>query len=112
MRAILIDPFTRTISEVDYNGTGDIYTMIGCEIFTAVTINEYGDGLLVDDEGMFNPDQAFFKHKDYPEPLAGKALVLGSDEEGDTVEPAVSLQETIRSVKWVGNYELMKEVLK
>jgi len=32
MRAILIDPFTRTIKEVDYNGDyRQIYTFIGAD---------------------------------------------------------------------------------
>lgn len=112
MRAILIDPFTRSISEVECNGMEDIYRLTDCDTFTAVTINDHNDGIFVDDEGLFKPDQAFFKHKNYPEPLAGKGLILGCDEDGETVEPISSLQDTIRSVKWVSNYDLMKEVLK
>jgi len=76
MRAILIDPFTRTIKEVDYNGDyRQIYTFIGADCFDLVS-HRVGD-IYVDDEGLMKEETAFFHIQDYPQPLAGKALILG-----------------------------------
>ncbi len=75
MRAMLIDPFTRTISEADYNGDfKQIYKFIGADCFDVV-VHRVGD-IYVDDEGLFKPN-AFFEIQGYPQPLAGKGLVLG-----------------------------------
>lgn len=94
MKAFLIDPFERAITEVEYSGNyRDIYTLCQYDTFDVVTFNKHLDGVFVDDEGLFKPDQAFFSIADYPQPLAGRGLVLGCDEEGASVAPTVTLEE-------------------
>lgn len=86
MQGFLIDPETRTIEAVEYSGDyHQIYKLLGIELFTTVTLNEAGDVVYVDDEGLLHDPTFFFTLKDYPQPLAGKGLVLGTDEEGETV---------------------------
>lgn len=110
MRAILIDPFTRSITEVEYSGDyHDIYKLIDCDTFTIAPITHRGDGIFVDDEGLFKPDQAFFKHDGYPQPLAGCGLIMGCDEEGETVEPTISLADTIAAVRFMSLEEIREE---
>jgi hypothetical protein len=93
-KAYLIDPVTRTVEEVTYaDNFTHIYSLIDCDTFTCLTFNEHNDTVFVDDEGLFKPDQHFFKLKGYPDPLAGKGLVLGTDEEGESVSPTISLEE-------------------
>lgn len=95
MKAILIDPFTRSITEVEYSGNyQQIYDLIDAECFDVARINKHGDGIFVDDEGLLHDkEQCFFLHEDYPMPLAGKGLVLGCDDEGESVSPHTTLDE-------------------
>lgn len=52
MRAILIDPFTETIVEVEFDGNyKSIYPLIDCETFDCVSVDK-NDTLYVDDEGL------------------------------------------------------------
>ena len=99
MRAILIDPFTQTIEEVDYSGDyKDIYTLIQCELFSTVYCLE--DTLFVDDEGLYVKDQRYFKVAGYPQPLAGRGLLLGTNEEGDSVDATAKLSVIEKIIEW------------
>ena len=98
-RAILIDPFNETISEVKMVDTKlqTIKNLIDCEIFTVCgigTSNQYrGIDLFLDDEGLLKDrdSQAYFKYGIHSQPFAGKALMVATDDEGDTA----SLPESI-----------------
>ena len=42
--------------------------------------------LYVDDEGLYAENQRFFTWDGYPKPLAGRGLILGTDEEGESID--------------------------
>lgn len=92
-RAILIDPFTETIMEVTMVDTKlqTIKNLIDCEIITVAgigTSNQYrGIDLILDDEGLLKDSehQAYFKYGIQSQPYAGKALMVATDDEGETV---------------------------
>lgn len=100
-KAYLINPFHQTIMIVDYEYGGSfkqISQHISTEevtdpLFCAVDI----DGehtLYLDDEGLYREDQHFFNWKGYPQPLAGKGLIMGTDyETGESVAPTLTLDE-------------------
>lgn len=99
--AILIDPFNKTITEVVWNGDfHHIYQLIDCETYDCARINRQGDAIFVDDEGLFKEEQCFFKHDDYPQPLAGKGLILGCDAEGESIMPSISLAEAQEKISF------------
>ena len=80
MKAILIDPEHKIISEVDYDGNHrTINKLIGADLFDVVRLNPEGDGIFVDDEGLYRQDH-FWTVGALPSPLAGRGLVLGVDE--------------------------------
>ncbi|CAB4195373.1 hypothetical protein UFOVP1298_15 [uncultured Caudovirales phage] len=111
-KAILINPFDQTVTEVEYNGDfHHIYELIECDTYDVARINENGDGIFVDDDGLFKQDQMFFQHEDYPSPLAGRGLVLGCDEEGESVVPDTSLSEVIKKVKFVLPIRVDEEII-
>lgn len=113
MRSILIDPFTRTITEVEYSGDfKQIYELIDCDTYDCARINRQGDAIFVDDEGLFKEqEQKFFLHEDYPQPLAGKGLVLGCDmENGESVAPHTTIGEVAAKVQWVVPVRINGEV--
>ena len=98
-RAILIDPFTETIMDVTMVDTKlqTIKNLIDCEIITVAgigTSNQYrGIDLILDDEGLLKDSehQAYFKYGIQSQPYAGKALMVATDDKGETV----SLPESI-----------------
>jgi hypothetical protein len=102
MRAILIDPFTQTIEEVDYSGDyKDIYSLIECDLFTTVYLpNTSDDTLFVDDEGLYVENQRFFKIDGFEQPLAGRGLLLGTDEEGESIDCMSTVEEVKAIVSW------------
>ena len=109
MKAYLIDPHTETITEVEYSGDyREIYKHIDAEIFTTAQFNKFGDTVFVDDEGLFKEEQEFFLINGYPQPLAGKGLVLGCDEEGESVAPSITLDQCRALVDWVPHFMLHK----
>jgi len=102
MRAILIDPFTQTIEEVDYSGDyKDIYGLIQCDLFTTVYLpNTSDDTLFVDDEGLYVENQRFFKIDGFHQPLAGCGLLLGTDKEGESTDCMSTVEEVKAIVTW------------
>jgi hypothetical protein len=85
-RAILIDPFTETITEVKMVDTKlqTIYALLGCNIITITSLAN-GIDMVLDDEGLLKDSekQAYFKFGIGSQPFAGKALIVATDEEGD-----------------------------
>lgn len=108
MKAYLIDPWTRTITAVEYSGDyQEIYQHIGASCFDCARFADNGDGVFIDDEGLLkNGEQSFFAIWGYPQPLAGKGLVLGCDADGESVEPQISLEELRARVRFLGEVML------
>lgn len=102
MRAILIDPFAITITEIDipYKDDGEgfklFYPLLSHEIHPVDTFDvvrlQDGDAIFVDDNGLLNDPQRFFLLRGYDNPLAGKGLVMGSDDDGNTQPAKMALQ--------------------
>ena len=82
--AILVDPFTQTTKEIsvtsDYKEWKEILEITSP--VDAVTLNSE-TAVIVDDEGLFNEDPRYFKLPDYHQPLAGRGIVVGIDEDGE-----------------------------
>jgi hypothetical protein len=109
MKAFLIDPIAKTITEVEhdlgsdhFDALKDIYRHIGCDLVDVVRLQD-GDGIYVDDEGLLkspSPDSFWAMPELYGEEAAwtGKGLVLGSDAKGDSTEPKITLDELKRIV--------------
>jgi hypothetical protein len=97
-RAILIDPFTETVMDVTMVDTKlqTIKNLIDCEIITMTGLAD-GVDMILDDEGLLKDSnsQAYFKFGIGSQPFAGKALIVGTDDEGDTV----SLPENVTTQK-------------
>jgi hypothetical protein len=94
VRAILIDPFTCAVTEVEHDASDyrNIYSLISHEVhpvhcFTCAYSSwlRPGEAIFVDDNGLLNRPVRFFKFADYAQPLAGKGLILGSSKSGKTI---------------------------
>jgi hypothetical protein len=117
MKAFLIDPVAKTITEVEHKTDGkdgglrDIYTLLGCDLIDIVRMRD-GDGAYVDDEGLLkspSPDSFWAMPELYGEVAAwtGKGLVLGSDAKGVSTEPKITLDELKRIVVFLSPDQLL-----
>jgi hypothetical protein len=113
MRAFLIDPFRQEVTEVNYSGDyKQICEFIDAELFDVARLNANGDGIYVDDEGLYAEDQRFFQHKFYPNPLAGKGLVLGCDmDTGESASASMTLEQLVDDIEWVTPIRVNGEVV-
>ena len=103
MKAILINPFDETIEEIEYSGNWrDISNLIECDMFTVAYFDDTDDSVYVDDEGLYVENQAFFTIGSYPPPRAGRGLLLGTDEEGDSTDCKTTLEEAKAMVQFLG----------
>ena len=102
MKAIIIDPQTMTVEETDFVGDyRDIQNTVQCRCFTIVNIDgPTNDALFVDDEGLLKGSGHVFKYMGYP--LVGRGLILGTDDEGESIGTGLTVPDVSANVEWVG----------
>ncbi|HEX5213281.1 MAG TPA: hypothetical protein VFW22_16270 [Pseudolabrys sp.] len=130
MRAILINPFDRVVSEIDLvpglaakyaalSGPGfpvgdeegnfptDPIKWEGLDrepmpvrLIDVVSLGEPHD-LVIDDEGRFADNQACFGLRCGPDLIAGRALLVQCDDQGDTVATTVPIDAVRAAVVWL-----------
>jgi len=104
MKAYLIDPNRKTVSLVELtDGLAGIRRLIGYDSVDSEEIDASGDHLFFD-EGCFLRDQTGkgrFK-LDSLVPVADKAVVVGTSNDGATLKDAVTqLADLQRRITWV-----------
>ena len=107
-KGILIDVQNRTITEVEIgDGIQPIYELVKCDTFTCVDITET-ETVYVDDNGLLTltENSMFFELKGYPQPLCGNGLILGVDEEGESVNTKLTIDEVKKLVKFKSIHEV------
>lgn len=96
VRGILIDPETNAVKQVEYNGNVEhLYQLIGCRCVDLVELKN-GDCVFVDDEGLFNATYGFNIEG---VTLAGKGLIIGTNEEGQSTHAKHSVQHISATVR-------------
>ena len=115
MRAILIDPKHKQIMQIDYNGdyktiyehlsfTNSFGNSHKVRAFDIVRIPIGNDGIYIDDEGLYAPIQFKWKftfdNAYEPIKLVNKGLVLGCDDEGDSVAPDSTVEDIKKNITW------------
>lgn len=94
MRGILIDPFTRSIKEVETTASLDqVYALLGVDLITVVTW-DMDHALFLDDEGLLksNEEQSYFHVDGANQPFAGRGLIIG-DNYGDNRSATLTVEE-------------------
>lgn len=102
MQALLVDPAERTVTPVPLKDGGDnldeIYRLLGCTNISAAHLNDQGDVVYVDGEGLEKGPTSFFLLDPYPQPLAGKGLIVGTDTEGTDITPTVDREWVVENI--------------
>ena len=108
MKAILINPKLQTINEINYSGDyKDIYKLTECSTFTCVypfNLNE--DTIYLDDEGLLKQSNYCFTFRcdnGHNPILCGNALILGTDEEGESQDVESSIEMIQDRIVFVGH---------
>ena len=103
MKAFLILPAHQKIEEIFYKGGyKEINKLL--DISTCTAVGLYPDEVAyIDDDGLFNDKHHYWIHKNFPTPLAGPGLFVGTDEEGNDIAPSTSIDQLRKDVKWVGD---------
>jgi len=107
MRAILINPWTKEITEVAYNGDfNQMYRLLSnplgskVKVFTCVLELDNGDTLYVDNEGFMKKSNRVFEIKGAV--FAGNGLIIGEDEACDACDAKSMLVEMQNLITWKG----------
>ena len=95
MKAILIDVYNKCVRQVeidDNNVLDDWYKYIGCKLVDHIDLNDH-DSIMVDDEGLLTmtDDSKFFSFAGNI--FVGNGLVVGVDDEGNTVDPCITVEK-------------------
>lgn len=108
IRAIVITPRTADVREVRLELDGNyskfnaqLCEIIGCTLLDAVRLAA-GDAIFIDDEGLFNSPESTdtFMYGEYPSPLAGVGVIVGSDSDGESTDAKVTLADVISKARF------------
>lgn len=110
MKAILIDPSNKTVTDVDYDGDYQkIASIIGASSGLFDVVRSGDDAIMyIDDEGLLvNPNpHGYFRIGNFPNTFAGKGLVVGvrldADGAHDT-DISRGADELTRFVRFIDN---------
>lgn len=97
MKAIKIDVIAKEVKEIELEpGIKNIYRELDCDLFTVIYPMGLleGDCIYIDDEGLLRqPPLGAFYIKGFPQVLSGHGLVIGTDDEGDSISASTPLQQ-------------------
>ena len=102
MKAILIDVKNQEIKEVEHDNTlQNIYGLLDCRVFDVVRIDNV-NSIFVDDEGILK-DNLYFQYsgRDHVIQLAGNGLILGVDDEGNSISPTLTVEDVKNKVSFL-----------
>jgi len=103
VKLVLIDPYAKTVSdvqlpEVDFEV---LYKLLECDLIQQVSIMK-NLVMLCDDEGLFKPveKQRFFTIEGFAQPICGKAVLVGTDGQGEYMDSRFDHQTVEQVVRW------------
>tara|TARA_R100001224_G_C3959867_1_gene128725 strand:+ start:35 stop:481 length:447 start_codon:yes stop_codon:yes gene_type:complete len=107
MRAILIQPEQESIRHISYDGDyKSIYRILGCTTYEVVYPFENGDTLFIDERGLLNESNFAFdilgSNELWDRTYLGSAMILGVDDEGESIECKSKLDDIKSMIKFRG----------
>jgi len=96
MRAILINPESRSIEAIDISGHADLVKLIGYDTLESDAVGTADDRLYFDEECFLRGTSGRFQI-DTLIPVSGKGVIVGTGEDGTTLRDAVTDIDALRS---------------
>lgn len=96
MKAILIVPETKSMAAIDISGRDDIARLIGFDTIESDAVGTAGDRLFFDEECFLRGGGVRFQI-DTIIPVSGKALVVGTTDDGKVLRDVVTDIDSLRS---------------
>tara|TARA_R100000656_G_scaffold80301_1_gene58872 strand:+ start:126 stop:515 length:390 start_codon:yes stop_codon:yes gene_type:complete len=98
---ILIDPFSKSLTLKEYTGIDDVKKDM--EITSPLDVVRCPENqlIVVDDDGLLKNDQRYFKLDSYHQPLAGRAIFIGEDKEGEFASPIWTIDDLAEKISWM-----------
>ena len=111
MKALFIDPIDQTIRTLSYDGDyKSIYRILDCTTFECVYPFNNEDTVFIDEEGLLKESNFAFNiradNPQFSQTLFGKALVLGTDAEGESVECKTTLEDLKSRIDFQGKVSI------
>lgn len=109
MKAILINATERSVKEVDINGDlQSWYESINCDIVEVACYLPSSNLLLVDEDGLLKMPTEFFEYD--KNIYAGNGLIVGTNDNGDTSDATLELNDVSVKVKFYNRNELLNTI--
>lgn len=109
MKALLINPEDRTITEVEYsgdfNGPKGAYELLKCDLVELVHDKQFprSNNILVDEEGLYKrPRFAWRLMGGKYDALVGRGLTTAIASSGNEKESTIKIEDLKRRVQWLG----------
>ncbi|MDP1863173.1 MAG: hypothetical protein Q8K52_04625 [Thiobacillus sp.] len=96
MKAILINPESRSIDAIEFGDRNDLVRLIGFDTLESDTVGTTGDRLYFDEECFLRGTRGRFQI-DTIIPVSGKGVIVGSAEDGNTLSDVVTSIDELRS---------------
>lgn len=99
--AYMLDPETTIFRPVELQvdmGIRPIYSLIGCHLLEVVRFDERHT-LFVDEEGLRDGLTAFTIFEGFPQPIAGRIVLVGGDGSAPYTSPLISLEDAAKHFK-------------
>ena len=96
MKALLINPGTRSIESIDVGSQADLASLIGYDTIESDAVGTAGDRLFFDEECFLRGSSGRFQI-DTLVPVSGRAVIVGTADDGATLRDVASTIEDMRS---------------
>jgi hypothetical protein len=96
MKALLINPETRSIEAIDIGSHAELASLIGYDTIESDAVGSAGDRLYFDEECFLRGTTGRFQI-DTLIPVSGRAVIAGSADDGATLRDVATDIEDVRS---------------
>lgn len=104
MREVLvINPNDESIEKtvIDVDDLKAMYRIIQCEMVSMIRAFDGAHGLFLDDNGLYKPNQRFFRIPTHEQPLAGISVLTGLNGFGDISNCRLDFNDVKQDVKFL-----------
>jgi hypothetical protein len=114
MKAILINPDTKEVTQVETTGQlKDIYRLLNCHMIEAPITYANRDVLYCNEEAWleFNEDapQAGWMFNGFEYGILGKSMIIGMDDEGNEADHKTNINVIINQIHWLSTGYMVRQ---